>query len=284
VLSVAVGLAGGLTSALLVRAARRAALVARIGRIPRTADRQPPKGLGRVLVLAGIDLPAGDALRVWCGGAIAAAVGGSAASPGVALVLVAAVAVGGPLLVHRCIVRRSHAVVRSLPELVERVAGELRSGGTVISAVAALADGHLAVAGDLARMRDRTALGADLVDALARWTIERPVDDVRAVAGALATAHELGGSAAGALDGLATSLRDRCAARGEARAQTTQARLSAWVVGLAPVGYLAVGLVVAPDTVALLVTHPTGRVCLVAGLALLGTAGLVFRRMLREPS
>jgi Flp pilus assembly protein TadB len=58
--------------------------------------------------------------------------------------------------------------------------------------------------------------------------------------------------------------------------------MSAWVVSLAPVGYLAVSALVAPDSLTVLVTSAYGRSCLVLGVGLLGVAGLVFRRMLAE--
>jgi tight adherence protein B len=136
----------------------------------------------------------------------------------------------------------------------------------------------------MARVRDRIGLGADLVDALAIWTQERSSPGTTAVAGALVTAHGLGGGAAAALDGLAASLRDEQAARAEARALSAQARTSAWVVGLAPLGYLAVSALMAPDSITVLVGSAYGRICLVLGLGLLGAAGLVFRRMLADES
>ena len=52
------------------------------------------------------------------------------------------------------------------------------------------------------------------------------------------SAPTVGGPAADALDGLASSLRDRLSVVAEARALSAQARYSAWVIGLAPIGYL----------------------------------------------
>ena len=54
---------------------------------------------------------------------------------------------------------------------------------------------------------------------------------VDASAGALALCASVGGRSADALDGLATSLRDRLAVGAEARALSSQARMSAMVVG-----------------------------------------------------
>ncbi len=67
----------------------------------------------------------------------------------------------------------------------------------------------------------------------------------------------MGGRAADALDGLASSLRDRLDAVAEAHALSTQARLSAVVVGAAPLGYLAFAALVDAGSVTALVG--TGR-------------------------
>ena len=101
-------------------------------------------------------------------------------------------------------------------------------------AVHALAGRPGPLASDLRRMSARLRLGAPLVDALGAWADERPVAGVRAAAGALTLVTTVGGSAAGPLEGLAASLRADDAAAGEARALSAQARVSAAVVGLAP--------------------------------------------------
>ena len=69
-----------------------------------------------------------------------------------------------------------------------------------------------------------------------------------------------------AIDGLAQSLRDRLGAAAEAGALSAQARLSALVVGAAPVGYLAFSTALDPTSTATLVTTTPGRVFLVLGL------------------
>ena len=134
---------------------------------------------------------------------------------------------------------------------------------------------------DLRRVRTRTRLGLPLTDALATWPVDHDAPGVRAAAGALSVAATMGGRAAGAIDGLATSLRHRLDAIAEARSLSAQARLSAVVVGAAPLGYLAFAALVDPGAVDLLVTTGVGRVCLVVGLGLEALAGLWIRRILR---
>src|SRR5262249_57226359 len=137
-------------------------------------------------------------------------------------------------------------------------------------------DGPLAA--DLQRVQARADLGVGLADALALWPAEREVEDVRAVAGALAVAETLGGRSAHALDGLAASLRDRLGAAAEARSLSAHARLSALVVGASPLAYLVFSALVDPASVALLVRTGAGRLCL--GLLLEVVAVLWMRRIL----
>ncbi len=131
------------------------------------------------------------------------------------------------------------------------------------------------------RIRARAALGLGLAGSLATWPEERPVPAVRAAAGALAVAATIGGRAAAALDGLAASLRERLGATAEARSLSAQARLSAVVVGGAPLAYLLFGAIADPGSAEALVSTGPGRVCLVAGLTCEGLAAMWMRRIVR---
>lgn len=283
-----VAVTGTAGAGVLARAARRADAVGRIERAASAPGDDAGPGtivgvwLEPHLRAASVDITPAAALQLWLGAACAAAWFALALSPLLVVPAVVALLAAGPLLLRARIRRVERAAVAALPELLEHVAGELRSGGTVSFALHRLAESSLPLARDMARVRDRIGLGAEVVDALAIWTRERPSPGTTSVAGALVTAHGLGGGAAAALDGLAASLRDEQAARAEARALSAQARMSAWVVSLAPVGYLAVSALVAPDSLTVLVESAYGRICLVLGAGLLGVAGLVFRRMLAE--
>ncbi len=78
----------------------------------------------------------------------------------------------------------------------------------------------------------------------------------------------MGGHAADALDGLAASLRERLAVAAEARSLSAQARYSAWVIGLLPVGWFVVTAVTDPRSLQPLVGSSAGRVCAAVGVGL----------------
>ena len=135
------------------------------------------------------------------------------------------------------------------------------------------------IARDARHVQSRCRLGLPLAEALAAWPAEHDAPGVRAAAGALAVASAMGGRAADAIEGLASSLRHRLDAMAEARSLSTQARLSAIVVGAAPLGYLAFASLVDASAVDALITTGVGRVCLVVGVGLESAAAIWIRRI-----
>ena len=237
--------------------------------------------LARALAAADVALAPEDAVRLWAACTAAVGIVGWALAPALGLGAVLASVVGAPVMLRLAAGRRTALLVAALPGLLDDVAADLRSGGTVRSALDRVADGTGRLAPGLAVVRSRTRLGMDLVDALERWAGERPDPGFAEVAGALAVAATTGGRAATALTGLAASLRDRLAAEADARALSAQARASAVVVGVAPLAYVVFSAVADPGSVATLVGTPVGRACLVAGLGLDAAAGLWMRRLVR---
>ena len=163
-----------------------------------------------------------------------------AVTPGMAVPAALAAVLAGPAGLWLARARREQRFVVALPGTLEQVAAELRGGGTVAGAVERLGVASAVTAPDFRRVHTRTQIGLSLTDALAGWPADHDAPGVRAAAGALAVAAALGGRAADAIDGLAASLRHRLDAGSEARALSSQARLSAVVVGGAPIGYLRV--------------------------------------------
>lgn len=267
-----VALASAMGAGVLARAARRWPARERVRRHRPMRRPTMPAPVRRFLVqqlfAADLDLSPEDALAVTgtailVGGLLAGAVN-LLLAPVAMLVILVLVPVG--LVMARGRARRAY--VEALPGFVDLVATQLRSGHTVDSALDDLSDRPGRVAPDLRRLRQRVGLGAPLETALIAWAAERPWAPVRAVAGAFALANETGGAAADALDGLARSMRDLLGAEAEAHALSAQARLSAVVVGAAPLAYLVFAAAADPKSATALVNTGVGRVCLVVGLGL----------------
>ncbi len=278
------GLGGSLTL-VLTRLARRADGGHRARGLGRVVRWRVPDALRtrleRALADAAVDVAPETAVELAAVGVGAVVLLALAVAPGMAPFAVVVAVVAGPVGLRLARGRAERRFVEALPSGLEQVAAAVRGGAGLDEALGALGESP-ALAADVHRVRARAALGVSLADALARWPEERRLPEVRAVAGALAVAVTLGGRAASALDGLAASLRERLGALAEARSLSAQARLSAVVVGGAPIGYLAFSAVVDPSSVDLLVGTDVGRVCLVLGLACEALAALWMRRILRR--
>jgi tight adherence protein B len=179
--------------------------------------------------------------------------------------------------------RADRAARAALPGVLDHVVAQLRAGGTVPDALRALAQRDGPLRHDFRRVTARLDLGATVEESLHGWAEERPVAGVRAAAGALTMVLALGGAAASPLEGLAVSLRNDETAAGEARALSAQARVSAVVVGLAPLVYLAFSTMTDPASARVLVDSFLGRVCLVTGLGLEVLAVVWMRALVKEP-
>ncbi len=230
----------------------------------------PPRWLARAVAEAG--LPAGAAHRwPWWPGAVAlaAVLGWAVRGPGAAAALAAVVAVAPVALL---VARRGQAerdLERALPEVLEDVARILRSGASLPEAIAGAGDRAASVvAGDLATVASAVRQGIGLVPALEAWAQHRASPAVRLAAAALGLAAEAGGSQARAVDGIAQTLRARTALVGEVRALSSQARLSALVIGVAPVAFTGLTLTADPATASFLLDSSLGWLCLGGGLGL----------------
>jgi tight adherence protein B len=285
VTTVIVAIGGGVLSAALGRAAQRSKggrWARDLGDRPRwRLPARPRARLGRALSDAAVDLDPEGACELVLGGVGASIMVALAIAPGLAVPAALVVMAAGPVALRIARNRAQQRFVAALPSGLEQVAAALRGGASIGDALESFAaDSPLRP--DVSRVRARAALGGGLADALAAWPEERPVPAVRATAGALAVAASIGGRSADALDGLAASLRDRLGAVAEAQSLSAQARLSAVVVGGAPIAYLVFSAIADPASVDALVGTRAGLACLVAGLTCEALAAIWMRRIVRE--
>ena len=183
---------------------------------------------------------------------------------------------GAPLLRGRA----DRRVERDLPDLLDAVARSLRSGSSLRRAVdeaAGSVEGPLR--DDLVRVRRSLEAGDPLGGALERWATARPLPGVRLAVAALALGAETGGASAQAVDGVAATLRTNLGIAAEVRALSSQARLSALVIALAPVAFSLLAFTTDGTAASFLLRTPLGLACLATGLALDGVGWLWMRRL-----
>jgi tight adherence protein B len=179
--------------------------------------------------------------------------------------------------------RRGRSATRleqALPGALEAVARSLRSGASLRAAVAeaaAVTDGRLG--SELARVDADSRRGVPLVAALDALAARLPSSGVRLAVAALGLGVETGGAQARAVDGVATTLRDRSAVSAEARALSAQTRMSVWVIALSPAVFCAFAVTTDPRTARFFFRSASGLTFLVLGLVLDGAGALWMRRL-----
>lgn len=246
----------------------------------------PPGPVEAALVDAALPIDPSVAWTGWlltlvAGPTVAVLAGG----PGLALVALLAVGLGPALVVRY---RRGSADVRleqALPTALEAVARSLRSGASLRQAVEEAASstggGGRALSGELARAGAEAARGASLVAALEGLAARRPLPGVKLGVAALCLGAETGGAQARAIDGVAATVRERLAVAAELRALSSQARISALVIGLAPIGFGGFAAATDPRTARFMFRTPAGLTLLVVGLTLDGLGWLWMQRLAR---
>jgi tight adherence protein B len=261
----------------------------------------PPAWLERALTDAAVDVPAPTAWLAWLGTVVlvptaAAVISGAPA----ALLVLAAAGLLPPIALRARRGRADSRIESELPLALESIARSLRSGASVRQAIGeAAADrgrrrgrrsgdrgggparrtGRLQ--GELATVAEQAGHGAGLVAALEALAVRRPSPGVRLAVAALCLGVDTGGAQARAVDGVAATMRERLAVEAEVRALSSQARMSALVIGLAPLGFGAFAAATDPRTSEFLLHTPGGLVLLCVGLLLDGAGWLWMQRLCR---
>lgn len=185
-----------------------------------------------------------------------------------------------PTLARRREARRDAQLAGGL----EQLASAIRSGRSVRGALVDVASSTPRPLGDeLVAVADALDHGASVDEALATWTARSGTSaEVRLAAAAIALGGHAGGEVARAFDGVAATLRERREVHGEVVALATQARASAGVLVLAPVGFAGLVSTIQPTTLSFLVTTPVGLGCLAVGLSLEVLGGWWMARIVRR--
>ena len=124
--------------------------------------------------------------------------------------------------------------------------------------------------------------GLALAAVLDEWADEQPLVEVRLAATALALAADAGGRAAQVVEAVAGTLRERHSAAEEVGVQSVQARLSAVVIALLPVGFTAWCVTTDRRAASFLLGSAAGWLCLLAGFGLLAVGAWWMARIMRS--
>lgn len=162
-----------------------------------------------------------------------------------------------------------HDFERQLPDVASGIARSVHSGATLLVAIEDISKSIDDPAGSqLCQVADRVRNGWLLDDALVEWQRSGRSVSLDLLVAACRLGHAEGGDLKAALDGVSAALLDRLEVADEARALTSQARTSAYVLGVLPIVGAAGFSVLDRRVAQMLLTTQVGWVCLVVGLGL----------------
>lgn len=163
---------------------------------------------------------------------------------------------------------------RQLPDLLLALAGALRAGFGIQSALRQSAEHSVApMSQELALMLREQRMGVSFEQALANLYQRVPVESLSLVVSALNIAAHSGGSLAETLERISVTLRMRLHLIGRIRALTSQGRMQAWIMASLPPVLALVLHGMDPDAMSALWNTPTGWAVLVV-IAVLEITGI----------
>lgn len=178
--------------------------------------------------------------------------------------------------------KRAMRVERQLPDAVEMLANALRAGYSLPASIGFVGSELPEPLGpEFVRFHDEQRLGIDTRQALGN--LERRIGslDGRLLVLAITVQRETGGNLAEVLSRIAELIRQRIAFREQVSVLTSEARASAKILALLPVGLFGILLVVSPSYTAELTGSASGRGMLAYGVASLAVGFLWLRKLTR---
>lgn len=174
--------------------------------------------------------------------------------------------------------RHRRECLAALPDALTLIASALAAGHSLGQAVTTAVRAGGPLAGELARVEARITLGESAPDALTLAADRLDSEELRWVVVAIRINARIGGDLATLLTTIAATLRERESLRRTARVLSAEGRLSAWVLGALPVGFVALLLVLRPEQLAPLVSDARGVMLVLLACTLFITGVLWLRR------
>lgn len=174
--------------------------------------------------------------------------------------------------------RRLRELEYQLPDLLLALAGALRAGSGIQSALRHISDQVPApLSQELGLMLREQRMGVSFEQALSNFYRRVPTESLSLIVSALNIAAQTGGSLAENLGRMSTTLRMRLHLLGRVRALTSQGRMQAWVMASLPPGLAFVLHWLDPEAMSALWHTPAGWAVLFL-IVVLETSGIFFIR------
>lgn len=184
--------------------------------------------------------------------------------------------------VSRRITSRIDRFTKQFPEAIDLMVRGLKSGLPVNECIANVGQELSAPAGvEFRKITDGMRLGKQLEDVLWETADRLDTADFKFFVISLVVQRETGGNLGETLSNLSGILRQRQAMKLKIRAMSSEAKASAWIVGVLPFVMLGLIMVLNYDYGIVLFTHPTAIMASIGALIWMGLGMLVMAKMIK---
>ncbi|WND02645.1 type II secretion system F family protein [Temperatibacter marinus] len=200
------------------------------------------------------------------------------------LAILTAIALGAGLphmWVGRAINKRREKFIKQFPEALDLMVRGLKSGLPVNECIINVSKEVTAPTGtEFTRVSDEMKLGKTLEDALWEASDRLEINDFKFFVISLSVQRETGGNLGETLENLSKILRSRQGMKLKIRAMSSEAKASAWIVGVLP--FLMLGLIMTLnyDYGIILFTHPKAIMAGIGGLLWMALGIFVMKQMI----
>jgi tight adherence protein B len=171
--------------------------------------------------------------------------------------------------------RRETNFLKALPDAVDVIVRGIKAGLPLFDSIKVVAsDAPEPLKSEFNAIIETQAIGMPLGDACARLFERMPVPEANFFGIVIAIQQKSGGNLSEALGNLSKVLREKI------QAMSMEAKASASIIGALPPIVMLLVYITTPEYIALLWTHPTGQLMLVACLSWMGIGIMVMKKMI----
>jgi tight adherence protein B len=177
--------------------------------------------------------------------------------------------------------RREKNFLKALPDAVDVIVRGIKAGLPLFESIKVVAaDAPEPLKGEFMAIIETQAIGMPLGEACARLFDRMPVPEANFFGIVIAIQQKSGGNLSEALGNLSKVLRDRKKMAEKIQAMSMEAKASAAIIGSLPPIVMLLVYLSTPDYIALLWTHPTGRLLLAGCVVWMSCGIFVMKKMI----
>jgi tight adherence protein B len=178
--------------------------------------------------------------------------------------------------------KRLQAFETQLPEALEAITRALRAGYPLLEAMKMIAEEMSdPLSSEFKTVFDEINAGVDMRSAFLSLRSRVPSVSLMAFTTSVLLQRETGGNLTETLSKISLIIRKRFTFERNVKTLTAEGRMSAWVLGLLPIGLYVMFYIMNPEYASLLFTDPQGRKVSLMGFAFLLGGSLWLRRIIR---